>query len=89
MLSVRRDQEASAETPRAALAVVIHEADELLVDEPPIALATFLTVLSQSAGQDGDSPRLVLLLDAAPDDLPELTERLVAAGFPPRPAGDA
>ena len=84
-----RQDKAASEQPRPALAVLLHEADELLRDEPPMALAIFLTILSDSVGQDSDNPGLRLLLDAAPDRLPLVTERMAAAGYPPQPASNS
>lgn len=82
MMRARHDKAAS-EQPEPALAVLVHEADELLCDEPPTALAILLGILSNSVGPDSDDPGLLLLLDAAPDRLPQVTERMTEAGFPP------
>lgn len=85
VMTARHDKAAS-ERPQAALAVLVREAEELLADEPSGALAIFLSILSQSTGQDSRNPRLLLLLDATPDRLPQVTERMAEAGYPPHPA---
>lgn len=87
-MRARQDKTASQQ-PQPALAVLVHEADELLCDEPPMALAIFLTVLSDSVGQDSGNPGLLLLLDAAPDRLSQVTGRMAAAGYPPHPASNS
>ncbi|WP_327313501.1 barstar family protein [Streptomyces sp. NBC_01235] len=64
------------------LAVVVHEAGELLADEQPNVLAILLTVLSQAAGGNGTAPGLQLLLDDTPDRLSGLAQRMAEAGYP-------
>lgn len=63
------------------LAVVVREAGELLTDEQPDVLATFLSVLSQVTERPGTAPRLRLLVDDAPDRLSGLAERMAGAGY--------
>ncbi|MCZ1002408.1 barstar family protein [Streptomyces mirabilis] len=65
-----------------ALAIVVPEAGELLIDEQPEALATLLTVLGQAAGRPGSAPGLLLLLDDTPDRLSDLAQLMTKAGYP-------
>ncbi|MFJ8026795.1 barstar family protein [Streptomyces sp. NPDC096311] len=65
------------------LTVVVREAGDLLADEPPNVLATLLNVLSEAAGDDSATPRLVLLVDDTPDRLSHLARRMAEIGHPP------
>jgi hypothetical protein len=65
------------------LAIIVHEAGNLLADEPQNALTILLNLLSEAAGDDSAAPRLLLLLDDTTDRLSQLAQRLADAGYPP------
>ncbi|MFK0113013.1 barstar family protein [Streptomyces sp. NPDC091217] len=71
----------------ASRAIIVREARELLADEPEDALAVLGRVLSEVAGDHGEAPRLLLLLDDTPDHLCELVQRMAKAGWPTAPPG--
>lgn len=56
--------------------IILREAGDLLADEPEHALGILLSILSQAAGNDAAEPRLILLIDDAPDRLSQLTQRM-------------
>ncbi|MFJ9900621.1 barstar family protein [Streptomyces sp. NPDC091280] len=61
------------------VSVVVREAADLLVDGPPHELAVLLSVLSEAAGDERATLRL-LLLDDAPARLSDLDRRMTEAG---------